>query len=50
MQLTDAFWQVFTITGHIGAYLLYRTYMDGEDPLVNEVQNGELWSIALGNS
>lgn len=50
MQLSDAFWQVFTTTGHVGAYLLYRTYVAGEDPMVSESQDRELRPFAMGTS
>lgn len=30
MRTSDAFWEVFKATGHIGAYLLYKHYDTGE--------------------
>ena len=41
MQLSDAFWQVFSRTGHIGAYLLYRTYAADGKPAEDEPPMGE---------
>lgn len=30
MRTSEALWEVFKTTGHIGAYLLYRTYSEQE--------------------
>ncbi len=52
MQLSDAFWQVFSMTGHIGAYLLYRTYIRDNiagTTQLDEAQDGDPWSLAIGS-
>lgn len=30
MKTSDALWEVFRFTGHVGAYLLYKTYSEQE--------------------
>jgi|GEM_PF-2066699 len=30
MELSGAFWQLFAMSGHVGAYLLYRDCLDDE--------------------
>ncbi|NLY52410.1 MAG: YqzL family protein [Firmicutes bacterium] len=56
MQLSDAFWQVFATTGHLGAYLLYRTYAAddsintaGDEPVLEEGEEDPL-SFAIGGN
>lgn len=39
MRTSEAFWEVFKATGHIGAYLLYKHYDIGE--LESEMAAGE---------
>ncbi len=31
MRTSDALWEVFKATGHIGAYLLYKEYINREN-------------------
>ncbi|NLY29117.1 MAG: YqzL family protein [Firmicutes bacterium] len=54
MQLSDAFWHVFATTGHLGAYLLYRTYAvdddtSGDEPMLEEAEEDPL-SFAMGSN
>lgn len=31
MRISDALWEVFKTTGHVGVYLLYKHYYIGEN-------------------
>ena len=53
MQLSNAFWQLFIISGHVGAYLLYRDYVDDEmagDEPPRDVGGEHFWPVVAGNS
>ncbi|NLA58767.1 MAG: YqzL family protein [Firmicutes bacterium] len=54
MQLSDAFWQVFAMTGHVGAYLLYRLYAADDNPtedehVLDEAEEDPMSFVAGGN-
>ena len=52
MQLSNAFWQLFIMSGHVGAYLLYKDYAHdevAEDDIPDDTDGEHPWSTVIGN-